>query len=171
MIPRQRLVPLALLAEPGALVVTRDAVLRPDWSPHATVRDVPAPPPGHRPLDLPGRPARTQDPPWAEGATPSARFRVVEADGRAPMLLEHRADGPLEPETVLLDPSGAALGSARTASGIGTLAVRDAAGTRVAAAGLRGRDWVLRADGGAPPVLRDAALALALVLVQLDPGE
>ncbi|MFD0901323.1 hypothetical protein [Actinomadura sediminis] len=175
----------SLLAEPGALVVSRAAVRRADGSPYASVRAA-TPPPGAQRLDLPGRPRRTHRPPWDSGDREDVLVEAVDdAAGRPLMLLEHRTGSPFEAETVVLDPSGAPrlilrresphplayrlldpsggdLGSARTATGIGTLAVRDVPGNRFAAAGLRGRDWVLRADETAPPLLRDAALALVL---------
>ncbi|RSN67407.1 hypothetical protein [Actinomadura sp. WAC 06369] len=184
---RGRRLAAELLAGPGALVVSRDAVRRPDGSPYATLRPVPAPVPGHRRLDLPGRPRRPHPPaPGTAPGRPAAEFASLDDPaGRTLLYCEHRTDTEFEPEIVLLDPSGAPrllvrresphplayrlldpsgadLGSARTATGIGTLAVRDAAGTRVAAAGLRGRDWVLRADATAPEALRDAALVLVL---------
>ncbi|MBE1534042.1 hypothetical protein [Actinomadura algeriensis] len=177
----------SLLAGSDALVVSRDAVRRPDGTPYASLRAASGPPPGHRRLDLPGRPGRTHPPmPGTVPDGPAAEFETLrDPAGRTLLICEHRGDARFEPEIVLLapdgtprllvrresphplayrllDPSGAELGSAGTATGIGTLAVRDAAGTRVAAAGLRGRDWVLRAEADAPAPLRDAALALVL---------
>ncbi|GGV14414.1 hypothetical protein GCM10010182_38790 [Actinomadura cremea] len=176
-----------LLAGPGALLVSGDAVHRPDGTPYASLRATSAPVPGYRRLDLPGRPERSHRPmPGTVPDRPSVEFESLQDPaGRTLMFCEHRTDARLEPEIVLLDPSGAPrllirresphplryrlldpsgaeLGSARTATGIGTLAVRDAAGTRVAAAGLRGRDWALRAGEDAPEGLRDAALVLVL---------
>lgn len=184
---RGRRLAAELLAGPGALVVTRDEVRRPDGTPYATLRAAAAPVPGHRRLDLPGRPERAHPPvPGTAPARPAVEFTSLQDPaGRTLLYCEHRTDARFEPEIVLLDPSGAPrllvrresphplayrlldpsgadLGSARTATGIGTLAVRDAAGTRVAAAGLRGRDWVLRAGDAAPEPLRDAALVLVL---------
>ncbi|MEV5824469.1 hypothetical protein AB0L25_02720 [Spirillospora sp. NPDC052242] len=184
---RGRRLAAELLAGPGALLVSRDAVHRADGTPYATLRAAPAPVPGHRRLDLPGRPERVHPPvPGTVPDRPAAEFTSLDDPaGRTLLYCEHRTDARFEPEIVLLDPSGAPrllarresphplayrlldpsgadLGSARTATGTGTLAVRDTAGTRVAAAGLRGRDWVLRADGAAPEPLRDAALVLVL---------
>ncbi|QFG24713.1 hypothetical protein [Actinomadura sp. WMMB 499] len=180
----------SLLAEPGALVVSRDAVRRPGGSAYASLRA--AEHPGGPRLDLPGRRPQVHRPPWDDRDAPEVHVEAVaDAAGRPLMFLEHRTGSRFEPETAvlapsgvplllvrresphplayrLLDPSGAELGSARTASGIGTLAVRDAAGNRFASAGLRGRDWVLRADETAPEPLRDAALALVLAQFHHD---
>ncbi|MFV2174428.1 hypothetical protein ACFHW2_07865 [Actinomadura sp. LOL_016] len=182
LLPRRNLAE-SLLAAPGGLLVADGAVRRPDGSPHVLVERLPDPPPGRRRLDLPGRTDRHDELP---GPGRTVYESVRDADGGPLMFLEHRSDRKLNPETVLLDPSGApvmllrrvgeneyrlldpsgdARGSARRPDGarIPALEVRDAAGKAVATTVEHGREWALRIEADAPPPLRDAALVLALV--------
>ncbi|OLT14259.1 hypothetical protein BJF79_19110 [Actinomadura sp. CNU-125] len=176
----------SLLAAPGALLVSDDKTRHADGTPHTFVRNLPEAPPGHRRLDLPGR-ERRQDKDAVPKGGRTFYQSVVDADERPLMLLEHRSDERLEPETVLLDPSGnprlllrridgtrfrildpagAELGSARPADSarILSLEVWDADEKMVAEAAGRGlMTWVLRIEEDAAPPLRDAALALAFV--------
>jgi hypothetical protein len=175
----------SILAAPGALVVSEAAVRRPDGSPHVLIRHLPDPPLEHRRLDLPGRTEREDERPGTKGRRIIFQS-VLDADERPLMVLEHRSDQKLNPETVLLDPSGvptmlvrrvgekeyrlldpsgAEQGSARAADGVRTpaLEVRDADERAVATAARHGRTWVLRLQEDAPQPLRDAALVLALV--------
>ncbi|MBE1534045.1 hypothetical protein [Actinomadura algeriensis] len=173
----------AIADEPDGLLVTETGVRRADGSPHALVRRLDGPPPGHRRLDLPGRTERRDE---LAGPGRTVFQSVLDADERPLMVLEHRSDRKLNPETVLLDPSGAPtlllrrvrdkefrlldpdggeLGSARPPgrARVAMLEVRDAADGTVATIVERGGEWLLRAREDAPPALRDAALALALV--------
>ncbi|WP_143220822.1 hypothetical protein [Actinomadura sp. CNU-125] len=154
----------SLLAGPGALLVSRDAVRRPDGSPYAVLRASSGPGPGARRLDLPGRPERAHRPmPGTVPDEPSVEFEALQdPDGRTLMFCEHRTDARFEPEIVLLapdgtarllvrreaphplvyrllDPSGAVLGSART---------RPASG-RSRSPTPPGRAWPPRACAGA----------------------
>ncbi|WP_026402247.1 hypothetical protein [Actinomadura rifamycini] len=173
-----------LLAAPGALVVSDGGTRRADGSPHTFVRSLPEAPPGHRRLDLPGRAARrgNLDLP-KDGRT--FFVSLVDAGERPLMVLEHRSEKRFEPETVVLDPSGAPrllvrrtdgvrfrildpagteLGTARPAeeARVNSLEVRDADGRTVAEAAGRGlMRWVVRIEDDAPEPLRDAALVLA----------
>ncbi|WP_433465012.1 hypothetical protein [Spirillospora sp. CA-128828] len=175
----------SILTAPGALIVSDAAVHRPDDSPHVLLRALPDPPLGHRRLELPGRMERTDERPGPKGRRIIFQS-VLDADEGPVMLLEHRSDAALEPETVLLDPSGAPrmivrrngvgrfrlldatgaeLGSARAPRGVRTpaLEVRDGEGRQIAMTAKRGPKWVLRVQEEAPQPLRDAALVLALV--------
>ncbi|QFG24714.1 hypothetical protein [Actinomadura sp. WMMB 499] len=175
-----------LLAAPGALIVSDGGSRLADGSPHTIARALPEAPPGHRRLDLPGRAARHGE----LGLPKDGRtfFVSVAGTGERPlMLLEHRSEKRLEPETVLHDPSGVPrllirrtdgtrfrildaggteLGTAAPAGdgGVLSMEVRDADGKVVAEAAGRGlTKWVLRVEPDAPPPLRDAALALAFI--------
>ncbi|GGV14421.1 hypothetical protein GCM10010182_38800 [Actinomadura cremea] len=175
-----------LLAAPGALLVSDARTRHADGSPHTFVRNLPDAPPGHRRLDLPGRERRQGKNVGPKGGRTFYQS-VVDTDERPLMLLEHRSDERLEPETVLhdpsgdprlllrrtdgtrfriLDPTGAELGTARPAdeARILSLEVCDTDGKVVAEAAGRGlMTWVLRIEQDAPPLMRDAALALAFV--------
>ncbi|OLT14257.1 hypothetical protein BJF79_19100 [Actinomadura sp. CNU-125] len=169
--------------EPDGLIVTDAGVRRPDGTPHALVRRLEGPPPGHERLDLPGRTERHDE---LAGPGRTVFQSVLDADERPLMILEHRSDRKLHPETVLLDtsgapamlvrrvgdmefrlldPAGAELGSARPPgrARVQTLEVRDAGGTPVAVAVGKRNEWLLRIEVDAPAPLRDAALVLALV--------
>ncbi|RSN67405.1 hypothetical protein [Actinomadura sp. WAC 06369] len=166
-----------------ALIVAESEVRRSDGSPHVLVRRLDGPPAGYRRLDLPGRTERRDE---LAGPGRTVFQSVLGADERPLLFLEHRSDRKLNPETVLLDPSGAPtvlvrrvgdrefrlldpagaeLGSARPPGRARVLAleVRDAGGKRVAAAVGRRGTWLLRTEADAPEPLRDAALVLALV--------
>ncbi|XVQ15825.1 hypothetical protein ACQP1W_25910 [Spirillospora sp. CA-255316] len=175
----------SILTAPGALIVSDAAVHRPDGSPHVLIRHLPDPPLDHRRLELPGRTERKDERPGPKGRRIIFQS-VLDADERPLMILEHRSDQKLNPETVLLDPSGtpkmlvrrvdeneyrlldptgAEQGSARPPDGKRTpaLEVRDAGDKAVAMAARHRQKWVLRVEEDAPQPLRDAALALALV--------
>ncbi|MBE1534044.1 hypothetical protein [Actinomadura algeriensis] len=177
-----------LLAAPGTLVVGADGWGSPDGTGHASVATLREPPPGHRPVDLPGRPACDGDQ-LSLGRKREKRIyqAVTDPDGRPLMYLEHRADRGLQPETVVSDPAGvpylllrrrpdhvlsyrlvdatgAALGTAGPAQRDSPLrlAVRDAAGNPAATAARRRGGWVVSPEEGAAPELRDAAIVLLL---------
>ncbi|QFG24715.1 hypothetical protein [Actinomadura sp. WMMB 499] len=173
----------SIAGESGGLIVTEAGARRSDGAPHVLVRRLEAPPPGHRRLDLPGRTERHDE---LAGPGRTVFQSVLDADERPLMILEHRSDRKLNPETVLLDPSGAPtmlvrrvgerefrlldpagteLGSARPPgrARVPTLEVRDADGNRVAVTVGKRTGWLLRTEVDAPPPLRDAALVLALV--------
>ncbi|GGV14428.1 hypothetical protein GCM10010182_38810 [Actinomadura cremea] len=173
----------SIAAEPGGLIVTEAGVRGPDGTPHVLLRRLPGPPPGHERLDLPGRTERHDE---LAGPGRTVFQSVLDADERPLMILEHRSDRKLNPETVLLDPSGAPtmlvrrvgdrefrlldpagaeLGSARPPgrARVPTLEVRDAEGKRVAVTVGKRNEWLLRTEVDAPPPLRDAALVLSLV--------
>ncbi|TDC87315.1 hypothetical protein [Actinomadura sp. 7K507] len=196
-LPSRRLAESMLAASGDVLVISgRDGLRRPDDSPYATLGTSLEPPPGHRNLTLPGRAPYTRDQPTLGSRDRLYRFQAVtDTAGRPLMHVEHRSDRGLHPEHVLLDPSGAptllirpdtergpffhrlldptggVLGTAGPAEGrnMTTLEVRGGDGATVAtAAKLRGRR-VLRIEQGAPPLLRDASIALVLAqLINID---
>ncbi|MFG2085693.1 MULTISPECIES: hypothetical protein [unclassified Spirillospora] len=196
-LPARRLAESLLAASGDVLVISeREGVRRPDGSPYATVTTSLEPPPGHRRLELPGRPASTRDQPTLGSRDSLHRFQsVVDAAGRPLMHLEHRSDRGLHPEHVLLDPSGAprllirpdtergpffhllldpagaGLGTSGPAENrnMTTLEVRDAGDRPAATAAKLRRRRVLRMEDGVPPLLRDAAIALVLIqLINID---
>ncbi|MEV5824470.1 hypothetical protein AB0L25_02725 [Spirillospora sp. NPDC052242] len=173
----------SMAGDDAALIVTEGEARRADGSPHVLVRRLDGPPAGHRRLDLPGRTERHDE---LAGPGRTVFQSVLGADERPLMFLEHRSDRKLNPETVLLDPSGAPtmlvrrvgdrefrlldpagaeLGSARPPgrARVPTLEVRDAGGKRVAVTVGRRGAWLLRTEADAPEPLRDAALVIALV--------
>ncbi|TDC55962.1 hypothetical protein E1281_09680 [Actinomadura sp. KC345] len=196
-LPGRRLAESLLDASGDVLVISeRDGVRRPDDSPYATVGTSLEPPPGHRSLDLPGRAPYTRDQTTLGSRDRLYRFQAVTDTAGAPLMhVEHRSDRGLRPEHVLLDPSGvpkllirpdtergpfayrlldpagAVVGSAGPAEGrnMTTQEVRDGDGTLVATSAKLRRRRVLRVEQGAPPLLRDASIALVLVkLISID---
>ncbi|MFV2174427.1 hypothetical protein ACFHW2_07860 [Actinomadura sp. LOL_016] len=181
-----------LLAAPGTLIVAVDAVGRPDGSKDAAVETLREPPPGHRRVDLPDRPANRGDQLTLGGKRELRRYQAVTgSDGRPRMFLEHRSDRGLQPETVLSDASGVPylilrrqadhVLSYRLLDAAGTeigtagpverksllrMTVRDAGGDVAATAARRRGMWVLRPEETAAPRLRDAAIALLLTRYQ-----
>lgn len=190
-LPGRRLAESLLTASGDVLVISEsEGIRRPDGSPYATVTTSLEPPPGHRRLQLPGRLPYTRDQPTLGSRDSLHRFQpVVDAAGRPLMHLEHRSDRGLHPEHVLLDPSGtprllirpdtergpfryrlldpagAGVGTAGPAENgnMTTLEVRDAGDRPAATAAKLRRRRVLRIEDGAPPLLRDAAIALVLI--------
>ncbi|OLT14258.1 hypothetical protein BJF79_19105 [Actinomadura sp. CNU-125] len=178
-----------MFAAPGALVVALDAVVRPDGTRHASVEKLPGPPPGHRELDVPGRPPNEADQVTLGKKKDSKRLYQVlnDADGRPLMYLEHRSDRGLQPETVLRDPSGVPYLLARregehmlshrlldaagtelaivkpiTPKSLRQLTLRDADGDLALSAARRHGAWVLKPETIASPELRDGLIALLL---------
>ncbi|TDE33010.1 hypothetical protein [Actinomadura sp. 6K520] len=180
------------------VIVTRDAVTHADGSPFATVRKAESPPAGYRRAEVPGRPFRGHQRSVFEAVAGINRdatefTAVVGTAGRPLMFVEARTSKELETECVLLDaagaalvvvrrlsayplhysllsPAGEAIGSARPAVGKlgGNLLIRDAGGLPVATAATSGRRWVVRVESRASSLLRDAALALALIQLRSD---
>ena len=182
----------SLLAAPGDILVisSRGEVRRPDGSPYAVSAVIgPEPPPGHRYLELPGRPRTNRSQPALASRESLHRFQTIEDPaGRPLMYLEHRSDRGLRPEHVLLAPSGAPSVLLRTdparahayrlLDGAGTviasagpaesrnaatLELSDATGRPVATAARNRGRWVLRVEQETPRSLRDAAIALVFI--------
>ncbi|QFG24712.1 hypothetical protein [Actinomadura sp. WMMB 499] len=185
----------SLLADPAGgtlLIVTPKRVDHANGLPLAVLGPSGPPPPGYRPVDVPGRALR------AGGRTPldaaaginrdRSEFRpLVSPGGQALAIVEHRSAKGREPDHVLLDPSGATvavvrrispspprfalidpggapLGSAGPTGGkrSASLLVTDARGAAVATIAHAGRRSVVRVENAAPRLYRDAALVLAL---------
>ncbi|MFD0901322.1 hypothetical protein [Actinomadura sediminis] len=183
----------SLLAEPAGgtlLVVTPKRVDHANGLPLATLGPPGPPPPGYRPVEIPGRALR------AGGRSPldaaagvnrdRSEFRPLESPGGEPLaVVEHRSAEGREPDHVLLDPSGATralvrrisagparyaligpdgtpLGSAEPTGGrlSGSLRVTDAGGVTVATIAHTGRRCVVRVEDAAPRVYRDIAIVL-----------
>ncbi|MEU8345413.1 hypothetical protein SAMN05443665_1014103 [Actinomadura meyerae] len=129
-------------------------------------------------------------PVWYLGAflDPKGFAALRAASGETLLYVHYNAVRRLEPDYVLLDPSGKAhlvirrtrwnpsayrllhadgteIGRAGPAEGRGpgVLEVRDATGALAATAACRGRTWVLRAEPSATPLLRDASLVIAFL--------
>ncbi|MGP4026694.1 hypothetical protein [Actinomadura sp. 3N407] len=184
----------SLLADPTGgtvLIVSGDKAFHADGLPHATLGPPGPPPPGHRPVEAPGR--RSRDFPRsgfdkAAGINRDAtEFRALTAPrGQTLAVVEHRSSEGLEPEDVLLDPSGTALALIRrvspsprgyemldpggapigSATNIGgkfssSLRVNDARGTKAATIAHTGRRCVIRVENTAPPPFRDIAIVIA----------
>ncbi|WP_026400555.1 hypothetical protein [Actinomadura rifamycini] len=182
----------ALQAAPGDIFVisSRDGVRRPDGSSYAVPVGIgPEPPPGHRYLELPGRPRTDRAQPALASRESLHRFETIaDTAGRPLMHVEHRSDRGLHPEHVLLAPSGAPSILVRTDPGrahayrlldgagtviafagpvegrnVLTLGLSDAAGRPVATAAKKRGRWVLRVEPETSPLWRDAAIALVLI--------
>jgi hypothetical protein len=184
-----------LLAEPPGdatvLVLTRSGITRPDGTPYASWRKSAAPP-GHRPLELPGRRARQYERSTAEWlgglATDRATFLYVDGPAGEPLfLLEVRTFRSDQPEAVLLDlggaaralirdispfpphcemlrPDGTRLATAEAARGIkvGSWAIRDEHEREMAIVVAGFRRLAVCIQNAAPSEFRDLSLAFAI---------
>ncbi|XRQ11471.1 hypothetical protein ACN3XK_11470 [Actinomadura welshii] len=184
----------SLLAEPGGgtlLIVSKDTVVHPDGRPHATLSPPGPPPPGHRPVEVPGRRPRPYEHTDFDKAVGNNRdateFRALTGPhGDVLAVVEYRSTPDLEPDEVLLDPSGAPLALIRrlapvprayeildpggtpigAATNIGgkysvSLRVEDSQGATAATIAFNGRRCVVRVEGRAPRPFRDIAIVMA----------
>lgn len=189
----------SLLADPRGgtlLIVHEDKVLHPDGAPHATLSPPGPPPPGHRPVEVPGRRSRIFERSAFDKAAginrDATEFRALTGPhGDTLAVVEYRSAEGLEPDDVLLDPSGTTLalirrispsprtyevldpGGALTgfATNIGgrmssSLRLEDAQGTTAATIAHTGRRCVVHVENAVPmenavPPFRDIALVLA----------
>ncbi|MFS2292684.1 MAG: hypothetical protein FWJ90_08250, partial [Actinomadura sp.] len=184
----------SLLSTPAGgtnLIVSGDKVFHADGLPHATLGPPGPPPPGHRPVEVPGRRRRhfeRSDFDRAAGRNRDAtEFRALTGPrGHTLAIVEHRSTADLEPEDVLLDPSGTPLalirrlapvprsyeildpggtliGSAENLGGkrSSSLRVTDARGAVCAFIAHTGRRCVVSVEKAAPPPFRDVAIVMA----------
>lgn len=184
----------SLLSDPAGgtvLIVSGDKVFHPDGLPHATLGPPGPPPPGHRPVDVPGRRRRHFERSGFDLATginrDATEFRALTGPrGHTLAVVEYRSTAGLEPEDVLLDPSGTPLalirrlapvprsyevldpggrliGSAENVGGkfSSSLRVTDAQGATAATIAHTGRRCVVRVERAAPPLFRDVAIVMA----------
>lgn len=184
----------SLLADPAGgtlLIVSGDKVLHPDGLPQATLNPPGPPPPGHRPVEAPGRPPRVFPRSGFDKAAginaDSTEFRALTGPhGHTLAVVEYRSAEGLEPEDVLLDPSGTALALIRrlspnprhyevldpggapigSATNIGgkfssSVRVEDVRGTTAATIAHTGRRCVIRVEDNAPRPFRDIAIVVA----------
>ena len=179
------------------LFVSRRAVTRADGSPYASARTVTSPPAGYRRLDLPGRPKRQHERSVFDAAAGIGKdatdFTEVSGPaGETLMFVEYHGSSTHEPEYVVLDaagaprsvirrlaphelcysllaPDGQRIGSAKSTEKLNvSMLVRDAGGTPVAKAALKGSRWVVRIEKQASTLLRDTTVALLLCLFRTD---
>lgn len=173
------------------LMVTRRGITGRDGAPYASWQPVAAPP-GHRPLELPGRRARRHERSTLEvlgglGKDKATFLGVGGPAGEPLFLLEVRTFRAHHSESVLLDPSGAAralirdisplpphsemldpdgrpLATAAAAPGIriGCWAIRDKRGREMAMLVAGFRRLTVSIQNAAPPELRDLCLAFAI---------
>ncbi|TDE33011.1 hypothetical protein [Actinomadura sp. 6K520] len=184
----------SLLADPAGgtlLVVSGDKVFHADGLPHATLSPPGAPSPGHRPVEVPGRRRRLFERTGFDRAAglnrDATEFRALTGPrGHTLAVVEYRSGVDLEPEDVLLDPSGTPLalirriapvprayeildpggtliGSAANLDGrhSSSLRVTDSRGATVATIAHTGRRCVVRVESTAPPPFRDVAIVIA----------
>lgn len=184
----------SLLSDPAGgtvLIVSRNKVFHADGLPHATLSPPRAPPPGHRPAEVPGRRRRLFERSGFDRAAglnrDATEFRALTGPrGDTLAIVEHRSGVGLEPEDVLLDssgtplalirriapvprayeildPGGTLIGSAANIDGrySSSLRVTDAQGAAAAAIAHTGRRCVVRVEHTAPPPFRDVAIVIA----------
>lgn len=189
-----------LLAGPAdeatVLVVTRKGAAWPDGRRYATVRAT-APPPGHVPVQVPGRKRRGTERSTFEVAAGiggnARRFAAVDTPAGEPLfLLEYRSDQEYQPEAILLgldgtaravirllavlparyqflDPEGGPLGSVKTIPGAkwGAYVVRDQSGREIARVAQRFWRIAVRIEPTASPAHRDLALAFVFAIPRM----
>ncbi|TDB96460.1 hypothetical protein [Actinomadura sp. 7K534] len=184
----------SLLADPAAgtvLIVSGDKVFHADGLPHAALGPPGPPPPGHRPVEVPGRRRRLFERSGFDKAAginrDATEFRALTGPrGHTLAVVEYRSAEDLEPEDALLDPSGAPLALIRrlapaprayeivdpggapigSAAAIGgkfssSLRLTDAQGATAATIAHTGRRCVIRVENAARPLLRDVAIVIA----------